>query len=52
MDKEWYKSTEVWAGVVVVIGTIAKLLGVDVPTEAILGFLGYTVIKGRVSRKQ
>lgn len=52
MDKEWYKSTEVLAGVIVVVGVIVKLLGYDIPTEAILAVLGYTVIKGRVSRKQ
>ena len=52
MDKEWYKSTELWAGIVVVVGVIAKLFGVEVPTEAILGVLGYSIIKGRVSRKQ
>ena len=52
MDKNWYKSTEIWAGVIVVAGTIAKLFGIDFPTEVILTLLGYTVIKGRVSRKQ
>ncbi len=52
MDKSWYKSTEVLAGIVVVAGVIAKLFGYDVPIEAILGLLGYSLIKGRVSRKQ
>ena len=52
MDKDWYKSTELWAGLVVVIGVIAKAMGYEIPTEAILGVLGYSIIKGRVSRKQ
>lgn len=52
MDKEWYKSTELLAGLVVIAGVIAQLFGVDVPTEAILGVLGYSIIKGRISRKQ
>ncbi len=52
MDKNWYKSTEIWAGVVVVIGVIARLLGYNFPDEAILALLGYSLIKGRVSRKQ
>lgn len=52
MDKEWYKSTEVLAGIIVVAGVALKLFGIDIPTEAILAVLGYTVIKGRVSRKQ
>ena len=52
MNKEWYKSTEVLAGIIVVVGVIARLFGIDIPTEAILGVIGYTVIKGRVSRKQ
>ena len=52
MDKAWYKSTELLAGIVVVAGVIAQLFGVDVPTEAIIALLGYTVIKGRISRKQ
>ena len=52
MNKDWYKSTEIWAGIVVVIGVIARLLGYDFPDEAILGLLGYALVKGRVSRKQ
>ncbi len=52
MNKEWYKSTEVLAGIVVVVGVIVRLFGYDIPTEAILTALGYAVIKGRISRKQ
>ena len=52
MDKNWYKSTELLAGIVVVVGVVARLFGYDIPTEAILGLLGYSLIKGRVSRKQ
>jgi len=52
MNKEWYKSTELLAGLVVVAATVARLFGIEVPTEAIVGLLGYSVIKGRISRKQ
>ena len=52
MDKAWYKSTEVLAGLIVVAGVVARLFGVEIPTEAILAVIGYSVIKGRVSRKQ
>ena len=52
MDKNWYKSTEIWAGVIVVAGVVARLLGYTFPDEAILGLLGYALVKGRVSRKQ
>ena len=48
MEKKWYKSTEIWAGVLIIASGVAKYFGMDIPLEAILGILGYSLVKNRL----
>ncbi len=36
MDKEWYKSKTIWAGLIIMGVGVCKAYGIDVPIEAVV----------------
>ena len=60
MDKSWWKSRTIWAGIITIISSVGALSGIAIPQDFILGIVmaivngiaGAGVIAGRVAATQ
>lgn len=47
-DKPFWKSKEIWLGLVIIGSAVAKKFGIEIPTQYILGALGLDLTLARI----